>query len=370
MEIPFLKAVFPRDLPAALTDVLGGDYVGAGDTVTRFEQELENYLDCEGILATSSCTAALTLAYAASGLGSSSIVLSTPMTCAAANIPLLQLGATIHWLDIDPLSGNVTPEEVARQLDAHPEAGAVVIMDWGGAPCDYPRIAMQCRNHGTPLILDAAQSFGASCLGRLYPGDVDYICYSFGPTKLFSSIEGGAIGIRDRTALERLKSLRWYGIRREQRDPVQFWDYRVEELGYRFTTNNVFAQVGLHMLSHVEARLRTHRALAAIYDDQLANVPGLRKTSRLADCSPNFWLYTVLVEERENLMAKLHSHGVHAAIPHRRNDRLLAAWNGNSSDEELAGVDRFDQTYLCLPIGPWVTAEAVQRICELIFAGW
>ena len=370
MEVPFLKAVLPSDLPAALTEVLGGDYVGAGATVDSFEQALEYYIEGEGILSTSSCTAALTLAFAAAGIGDTKVVLSTPMTCAAANIPLLQMGANVVWLDVDPQSGNVTPDEVARRLKAHPDARAVVVMDWGGVPCDYQGIAEHCRDHGAMLILDAAQSFGATVQGRSYPREVDFVCYSFGPTKLFSTVEGGAIAARDPGAWERLRSLRWYGIQREKRDALRFWEYGVQELGYRFTTNNIFAQIGLHMLPRVEARLLAHRSLAARYDDELANVPGLRKTVRPANCSPNFWLYTVLVEEREKLMSKLHACRVHAATPHRRNDRLLAAWNTDSSQEERGGLEVFDRSYLCLPIGPWVSPDDVQRICAVIRSGW
>jgi perosamine synthetase len=368
--IPFLQSHFPSGIPDELSAVFASGYVGAGDLVRSFENALQEYLGAPYILSTSSCTAALTLAYVDAGISPGSTVLSTPMTCAATNIPLLHLGAKIRWLDVDPDSGNVTATSIAAGLNRHSSARAVVIMDWGGTPCDYASIIKECTDRNVPLILDAAQSFGSLYADKRYPADIDYVCYSFGPTKLLSSVEGGAVASkRDRDPM-RMKTLRWYGIKREERDSLRFWEYGVDELGFRFVFNNVFAAVGLRALSSIEFRLTHHRQLAALYDEQLRGIQGLQVAKRPLDSKPNFWLYTVIVQEREQLLLKLHSEGIHAATPHRRNDRLLASWSEPENPETLAGIDSFDHNYLCLPIGPWVSADDVNRISCLIKAGW
>lgn len=370
-SIPFLRASFPSTLHEDLAEVLDSGYVGAGELVAAFERELETYLGASSVLATSSCTAALTLAYMSAGIKQGSVVLSTPMSCAATNIPLLQLGAKIGWLDVDSFSGNVTSESVSEGFRRHPEARAVVIMDWGGVPCNYPSILAECRRRETPLILDAAQSFGSLHEGERYPHDIDYVCYSFGPTKLFSTVEGGAIAVSERLDASHTRDLRWYGIRRESRDPWRFWEYHIEkELGYRFVFNNVFAAIGLRILPLIGARLSHHRTLAKIYDELLSGIPGLHSGKRLPGSNPNFWLYTAFVENRDQFMTKLHSHDVHAATPHRRNDRMLEAWNDAYAVSSLPGVDQFDQSYVCLPIGPWLQADDIERVCGLIKTGW
>lgn len=370
VTIPFLKASFLPDIHEDLAGVLESGYVGPGDCVQRFEEALHSYLGAPSILVTSSCTAALTLAFINTGITDGSVVLSTPMTCAATNIPLLQLGATIEWLDVDPSSGNVTAETVIHGFNQHPEARVVVIMDWGGTPCEYPEIAEQCHRRDALLILDAAQSFGTAYENQLYPKDIDYVCYSFGPTKLLSAIEGGGIATKNDSSLERIRALRWYGILREGRDTLRFWDYKIQELGYRFVSNNLFATVGLRMLSVIEDRLRTHRNLASVYDASLGKLPGLRLGARPVNSRPNFWLYTILVEGRDRLIAKLHSDGIHAATPHQRNDHLLQAWNSSRSTGRLAGLTKFCEEYLCLPIGPWLQPTDVEKICQCISSGW
>jgi dTDP-4-amino-4,6-dideoxygalactose transaminase len=370
LEIPFLRAVFPDGIQESLAEVFRSGYVGSGELVSSFERALEAYLGAPAALATSSCTAALTLTYVDVGIAAGSFVLSTPMSCAATNIPLLQLGARIEWLDVDPFSGNVTAESVAEGLQRCEAAKAVVIMDWGGVPCDYPAIASECRRRETPLILDAAQSFGSSYLNSLSPTDADYVCHSFGPTKLFSSVEGGAILAKSDAKIERMRTLRWYGIHREARDSLRFWECEVEELGYRFVSNNVSAAIGLRMLTQIDERLRHHRELAAAYDEMLTGIPGLRIGVRPPGSKPNFWLYTILVEERERLMSKLHSRGVHAATPHKRNDYLLAAWNNAPPLGKLVGLDQFSEQYLCLPIGSWMRLVDIEKVCQFIKDGW
>src|SRR5438067_2637732 len=188
VTIPFLQSHFPGGISDELSTVFASGYVGAGELVRSFENALQDYLGAPSILSTSSCTAALTLAYVDVGISPGSTVLSTPMTCAATNIPLLHLGAKIRWLDVDPDSGNVTAASIAAGLNQHSSARAVVIMDWGGTPCDYPSISKECSDRNVPLILDAAQSFGSLYADKRYPTDIDYVCYSFGPTKLLSTV--------------------------------------------------------------------------------------------------------------------------------------------------------------------------------------
>jgi perosamine synthetase len=369
IPIPFLRADFPPGIETSLVEVFESRYVGAGKKVEEFELALSHYLGAPYVLCTSSCTAALTLAYAECGVLEKKVVLASPMTCAASNIPLLQLGAEIHWLDVDPLTGNVTKGSVERGIKERPEASLVVIVDWGGNTCDYSGIEKIAAAHGVPLVLDAAQSFGSEYRGSLFGSKAEFVCYSFGPTKILSSIEGGAILPRSQEAAVRLRAARWYGIDRDQRDKTSFWEYDVQEPGFRFTSNDVFATIGKEMLGYLPARLLYNRRLAAIYLTELASVAGLRLPTVDPFVLPNYWMFTVLAEGREALLRKLHSNGVHGATPHRRNDHL-GCFKHRYFSGDLPGVDSFSGQYLCLPIGPWVTEQDCYKISEVVTSGW
>jgi len=366
--LPFLRAVIPPDITTVLEPVFASGYVGAGRRVREFEHALEAYLGAPQVLCTSSCTAALTLAYVQLGVRPGDVVLSTPITCAATNVPLIHLGATIVWIDVDAGAGNVTPATLDAAFRAWPHARAAVVVDWAGTPCDYAGLDTVARAHGAHVVLDAAQSFGSTSRGSLLPSVGDFICYSFGPTKMLSSVEGGAVISRDAGAAEAIEAARWYGVERDARSPLEFWDYDIVNPGYRFITNDVFATVGVYMLQRLASRLATHRELAALYRGELERVPGLDIAAVPSDVDPNYWMFTVTAERRSDLLRKLHGAGIHAATPHNRNDRLSCFRHLPAQD--LPGATRFADTYLCLPIGPWVRLEDCARVCATIRSGW
>lgn len=366
--LPFLQASFPPGVTSVLEPMFASAYVGAGPRVREFERALEAYLGASHLLCTSSCTAALTLAYLQVGVRAGDVVLATPMTCAATNVPLIHLGATIVWLDIDASTGNVTPATLEAGLRACPEARAAVIVDWAGTPCDYAGLGAVARTRGASIILDAAQSFGSTYRGSLLPSVGDFICYSFGPTKILSSVEGGAVITRDAGVAAAIRAARWYGVERDARSALEFWDYDIFEPGHRFITNDVFATVGTYMLQRFAGRLATHRALAALYRAELDATPGLALAAVPRDVEPNYWMFTVSAERRSDLLRKLHGAGIHAATPHNRNDRLSCFRRLPAQD--LPGATRFADTYLCLPIGPWVRPEDCLRVCAAIRSGW
>lgn len=370
MRIPFMMAQFPPEVPPLLSPIFSSGYVGAGPRVTSFEDALRSILKTSNVLSTSSGTAALTLVYSAIGISAETTVLSTPMTCTATNIPLVHLGAKIKWLDIDPLTGNVSAETLKRALESTPYASAAVVMDWGGNPCNYDEMTDICKHYNNlRLIADSAQAFGSKYKGKLIGTNADFHCFSFGPTKLLSCIEGGAVICKESTWLRALRCLRWHGIDRDNRDPIRFWNYDINRPGYRFTLNDVFAHIGEYLLSRLGARLERRRELAGIYDSELKHIDGLQILRRDANTEPNHWMYTVLAQGRESLMDKLHREGIHAATPHLRNDKMTCFIPYDASGQ-LHGVNQFSKEYLCLPIGEWVSNEQCVDICRTMRAGW
>lgn len=367
--IPFLRSTVPSEAALAVRDVLASEYVGCGPRVAEFERAIAEHLGVAHVVLTASCTAALTLAYDEAGVVRGAPVLSTAMTCAATNIPLLHLGAQIVWMDIDAVTGNVTAATLDAAAKAHPEARVAVIMDWSGRPCIYDEIRDVATRRGLTLILDAAQSFGATFRGSRAASDADFVCYSFGPTKMFSTVEGGCVVVRDAETAHRLRRLRWYGIDRETRDPMKFWQYDIERPGFRFVPNDVFAAIGLATLPMFDKRLARHHAIAAEYGRRLADMSGLTLPPRDERIVSNEWMFTSITQRRDDFLRALHARNIHAAVPHNRNDRLRC-FAPMCPSGELPGLDSFCDSYACIPIGTWLTDDDVDVICNAVRAGW
>jgi dTDP-4-amino-4,6-dideoxygalactose transaminase len=199
-----------------------------GPEVERLEGVLGEYTRTEHVVSCSSGTEALFLALLAYGIGPGDAVLTTPFTFIATAEVISLVGATPVFVDIDPKTYNLDPDQLSRALAAlagndpglHPlpegheglTPKAVITVDLYGLPADHDRINSIARNHGLVVIEDAAQSFGGSCRGRMACGLADVGCTSFYPAKPLGAYgEGGACFTGDQGLAETMRSIRVHG---------------------------------------------------------------------------------------------------------------------------------------------------------------
>ena len=374
---PFVAPEAAAAVAAVLTpDSDGRLYIGRGPLVDRFESELATLLETEGrpALALSSCTAAIDLALHLCGvsprtLPGTQVVLSTPMTCAATNTPILSRGARILWADVDPVTGGIDPLDVARKVERfRHEAGpfdelkAIIAVDWAGRSCDYN--ALRAAAPGIPIIQDAAHSLLGTHNGRYFSKvGGDYTCYSFGPIKHLSMPNGGAL-VCPPGQDERARLLSWYGLDRRSGQ-----DFRcaqdITEAGHKYILSDVDAAVGLANLPHVAELIWRHRANAAIYHHRLEGLPGLTLPPYDPGCS--YWVYPFLTDDRDECIAFLAERGIAASQVHRRCDThpaFVAATHPATGARP--GLDSFAARQCNVPCGWWVSDADSERVIEAL----
>ena len=284
--------------------------------------------------------------------------------CAATNLPILANGGKIIWADIDPDTGLIAPADVERKITSTTKA--IVCVDWGGTPCNLDRLMDIGKRHGIPVIEDAAHSFGATYKGRKIGTIADFTVFSYQAIKTLTTVDGGALVVKDPERYRRGKLLRWYGIDRES---PRTTDSRIEEdiaeYGYKFHMNDVTATIGLHQLPHLEDTLTRHRANAASYqsriDDRFYTHP------RIGDYAytGSYWLYTILLPDQEQRLAFMRfmaEHGVMVSQVHSRNDTHTAF---RESRTELPGVTAFCERQVSIPVHWALTQEQRQTIVDL-----
>jgi dTDP-4-amino-4,6-dideoxygalactose transaminase len=178
--IPLFKVHMPprvRLIPA-LEETLYSGYVAQGPRVDEFEAKFGEYIGWDKVVAVNSGTSALTMALRLAGVERGDLVITTPMTCTATNLPILALGAIPVFADVNPISGLIDLDSVANLLEQY-NAAAIMTVDWGGLSCDYQQIMEIARRYGVRVIRDAAHSLGAIYHGRLAgrPEDADFTCF-------------------------------------------------------------------------------------------------------------------------------------------------------------------------------------------------
>lgn len=366
--IPLFSVTMNPVVGKEVEKVLLSGYIGEGEKVKQFEKELQDYIGNDKILSVNSGTSALHLALHLANVSGGKVI-STPMTCSATNFPILANKADIVWADIDPETGNISPDSIDECLYKNSDIRAIMVVHWGGYPCDLDYINIMATNNGIPVIEDGAHAFGSVYDGTRIGNHSDFVMFSFQAIKHLTTVDGGALCCAKREDYERGKLLRWFGIDRE--NTCSRKDLRCEndifEAGFKFHMNDVCATVGLCNLGIVEDVIEKHRSHALFYDMNLSNVSGVKLLKRDKNRSSSFWLYTMRVERRDDFIQAMKDRGIMASKVHARNDFYSCAVKYKKS---LPNLDLFYSEMVSIPVGAHLTGYDCEYIVNSIKKGW
>jgi perosamine synthetase len=240
------------DLGRSIAGVLESGWIGEGPAVKEFELALAQRIAAPNATALNSCTSAIQLALRLAGVEPGDEVITTAMTCAATNMPILLAGAMPVWADICPSTGNISPQSISEKITE--KTRAIMVVHWGGYPCDMDSIAEIAARKGIPIIEDAAHALGSTYRDKNIGTHADYVCFSFQAIKAITTGDGGALVCREPAALERARSLKWFGIDRDKRvvNDYNIADWDILEPGYKYQMNDIAATIGLSQLPYLD----------------------------------------------------------------------------------------------------------------------
>lgn len=358
----------PGSAHAALKPVLESGRLAAGPKVGEFESRLSNWFGHPYVVALSDASAALTLALYQSGVHPGDEVIASPLACSATLMPIANLFAHPVWCDIDPMTGMIDIGKIAGLVSERTRA--ILAYHWSGDVADIAAISAVAKKHGLKLVEDASEAFGAEYKNRRLGGESDFTVYSFYATKHINCGEGAALLSNNAHDTEAARHLRRFGIdyslmRLPNGNLNPCFDIPVA--GFNFPMNEIAATLGIEGLHHADQIVAQHRANGGFYEASLADIPGVRLLNRRKDSVSGYWTYTLLAEQRDNLISKLASHGIGSQRLHLRND-AYSCFGGVQQD--LPGVNEFDALNLSIPCGWWVGADDRMRIAEVIRSGW
>lgn len=369
--IRLFKVAMSPDAKTLVGEVLDSGYVGQGPKVDEFERALAKELDVlpDDVVTTNSCTSAIDLALHLCDVGPGSEVLTTAMTCSATNTMLVNRHARIVWCDVDPHTGCIDPDDVARKVTRHTKA--IIAVDWAGRSCDYQRLRASARMFaplGTPripIIEDAAHRWGATYDNNETRGD--YVCLSFQAIKFLNTCDGGAL-LPPRDQADRARLLRWYGL--DRRGPSESFRcaQTITEAGYKYNCNDLNAAIGLANLELARENVKKQQANARWYHEHFEYEVSEGYRVRIAERPPwdddcSWWLYTILVDHRDRFIERMRNRGVECSPVHARNDKHPAfrGWGG-----PLPGLDHFASREVAIPVGWWLTEEDRVKVVEAV----
>jgi Predicted pyridoxal phosphate-dependent enzyme apparently involved in regulation of cell wall biogenesis len=324
-----------------------------GPLVQELTARLEATLGVENLLLVSNGTLALQIATKALGITKQAV--TTPFSFVATTSSLVWEGIEPIFADIDPKTFCIDPKEIEKGLT--PETQAIVPVHVFGNACEIEAIENLAREHGLKTVYDAAHAFGVQYKDKSILNYGDASTLSFHATKIFHTIEGGAIIFKDREVYERARLMINFGINGPD---------SVVALGINAKMNEFQAAMGLAVLDEMEQIISGRQAVWTQYDSNLKEKLQLQK--RNPDCTSNYAYFPVVFESEEALLeakAELNRNRINPRRYFYPSLDKVPFLRGQECPQSREIASRI----LCLPINTRLKATIVSQICSLIQKG-
>lgn len=321
--IPYAtQSIDDADVDAVCAALRSG-WLTQGPTVPRFEEAFARQHAVPHAIAVCNATAALHIACLALDVGPGGIVWTSPNSYVASANCAMYCGASVDFVDIDPITRNMSVSALreklteARRADRLPTV--LIPVHFAGLPCDLAEMRALADEYGFAILADASHAVGADYQGAPVASRfADISVFSFHPVKIITTGEGGMVTTHRADLAARLRILRTHGVTREPQEmlspPPGPWYYEQQVLGYNYRLTEIQAALGESQLRRLPQLAARRKQLAERYPALLSGLP-LRLAPTQADRESSWHLYVVEVDatspvSRDDAFMRLRADGV------------------------------------------------------------
>jgi len=281
--IPYgCQDITQKDIDAVI-QILKSDFLTQGPQVPLFEKTVSDYCDSEFGVAVNSATSALHIACLALGLGKGDWLWTSPNSFVASANCGLYCGAKVDFVDIDPLTYNLSTEELEKKLIQAKQDNKlpkiVIPVHFAGQSCDMRKIHSLGQEYGFKIIEDASHAIGGKYLDQPIGGCQysDITVFSFHPVKIITTAEGGLATTNDKELSERMQLFRSHGITRNSESMSKLseggWYYQQVDLGFNYRMTELQAALGVSQMERIDEFVTLRHKRQKRYDELLKNLP-------------------------------------------------------------------------------------------------
>ena len=293
----------------AVVAVLRSDFLTQGPTVPAFEKAVASYCGVQHAIAVNSATSALHIACLALGVGKGDVVWTTPITFVASANCALYCGATVDFVDIDPLTYNLSVDRLAEKLEQAAQTGklpkVVIPVHLCGQACDMVAIYALGQKYGFKIIEDASHAIGGKYKDEPI-GNCKYsniTVFSFHPVKIITTGEGGMAVTSDAALAKKMRLMRSHGISSVPEDmrarPLnEIWNYQQIELGFNYRMMDIPAALGISQMTQLDKFVSKRQEIAKRYNKLLSPLPVITPFQN-AQCYSAFHLFVIRLKLNE-----------------------------------------------------------------------
>lgn len=327
----------------------------------QLEKELAKYLGVPYISLFTNGT--LPLLTALQALRITGEVITTPYSFVATTHSIWWNGCKPVFVDIDPTTGNIDPTKIEAAIT--PKTTAIMPVHCYGKPCDTKAIQDIADKYGLKVIYDAAHAFGVKVNGESVLNAGDMSTLSFHATKVYNTLEGGALVVHDEVTKKRIDYLKNFGFAGE---------IEVVAPGINSKVDEVRAAYGLLNLKQVDSAIEARHQVAIKYREALRPIEGITFMDDIPGVTHNYSYFPVFVDAekygmtRDELYSKMKSDGV---LGRRYFYPLISEFSTyrglpSSAKENLPNAHRMADSVICLPMHHLLTDKDIERVIETI----
>lgn len=345
-----MEPVFDETEAEAVAACIRSGWVTEAELTAAFEQTLATTIDAKYAVAVPSCTVAMALSLMALGVEHGDEVIVPAISFVATANAVSLAGATAVFVDIDPQSYGLDPDQTRQAITSKTKA---ILPVWlNGHNPDIRTIVNVANEFGLPVVEDAACALGSRVGGR-HAGTFGRLgCFSFNTTKIITTGTGGLVVTDDAKLFEKVKRLKNHG-RTDRRDFHP-------SVGYNFYFSDLLAALGLAQLEKLPARVQWKQQLCRWYFERLHDVEGIKIRLPAAGICP--WYPEIFVEKRPLLMTHLQEQNIQT----RSYYPPITTQPSYFHERPFPHAARLGHTGLWLPSAAYLNEETVDHVCQKI----
>lgn len=330
-----------------------------GEKHKALQAELQKYMGVPAVELLTNGHMALELSLQAMNLQGE--VITTPFTFASTTHAIVRNGLEPVFCDIDPETYTMDVTQIERLITDR--TCAILPVHVYGNVCNIEEIERIAHKYELKVLYDAAHTFGETYKGQGIGNFGDASCFSFHATKVFNTIEGGAVCYRDPDMGRRLYELKNFGIHGPE---------EVDAVGANAKMNEFCAAMGLCNLRHVDEEIAKRRAVVERYREHLEGVDGLRLNVQQPEVKSNYAYFPVVFDEnlfgasRNEVMDALAQNGIGARKYFYPLTNTFECFHGKYDVDATPVALHVAKRVLTLPLYADLSMEDVDRICKII----
>ena len=327
----------------------------------QFQEELSNYMHLENIELFTNGHMAIELTLQAMNLQGE--VITTPYTFASTTHAIVRNGLKPVFCDIDPLTFTMDTEKIESLITNR--TCAILPVHVYGNVCNVGEIERIAHKYEIKVIYDACHAFGETYKGQSIGAFGDASCFSFHATKVFNSIEGGAVTCKERKLIDLLYELKNFGIHGPE---------EVSAVGANAKMNEFCAAMGICNLRHIDEEVAKRQRIVERYRSYLELIKGIQLNVIQPEVKSNFAYFPVVFEEdefgasREEVFDALAKQGIGARKYFYPLTNTFSAFHGKYNVLDTPVALHVSKRVLTLPLYADLAMEDVDRICEIVLA--